>query len=405
MRILHVQAQLPAKTGSGVYFSNVIKGLQNHEQACLFGMFDDFTSELLPEECQYRIEFPNETCHFPLPGMSDVMPYESTVYGEMTPEMISNWQAIFQKRLQEAVADFEPDVILTHHLWFLTSIVREEFPKLPVYAFCHGTDIRQARQHPQLLTKYVKNLDQLDRVFALSHLQVADIAEVYGIPKDKIVVLGGGFDPEIFYPAEKSKKEEIDILYAGKISAAKGIFALAEAFNVISQRYPNVHLHLIGNAAEDAHQHLDPYLTNPQLHLYNVANQKLLADEFRKGDIFVLPSFFEGLGLVAIEALACDMRVVVTVIPALQEQLGAVVNTSGVISYVDPPRVRNQDEPYEEDLPQFYRNLESALIEQIEACIAKKAVSDDVKASILESSWPHLIKQIEKSLPANEVTN
>ena len=35
MRVLHVLAQLPAKTGSGVYFTNVIEGLEsfNHEQA------------------------------------------------------------------------------------------------------------------------------------------------------------------------------------------------------------------------------------------------------------------------------------------------------------------------------------------------------------------------------------
>ena len=28
MRILHIQAQLPSKTGSGVYFTNIIKGLE-----------------------------------------------------------------------------------------------------------------------------------------------------------------------------------------------------------------------------------------------------------------------------------------------------------------------------------------------------------------------------------------
>ena len=39
MRILHVLAQLPAKTGSGVYFTNVIEGLEKykHEQAALYG--------------------------------------------------------------------------------------------------------------------------------------------------------------------------------------------------------------------------------------------------------------------------------------------------------------------------------------------------------------------------------
>ncbi|MGX2943539.1 glycosyltransferase family 4 protein [Enterococcus alishanensis] len=398
MKILHVQAQLPAKTGSGVYFSNLIKGLKKYDQACVYGTFGDFSYDLIPQEKQYTVKFPNQDLAFSLPGMSDIMPYESTIYGEMTEEMIAAWQKAFRKIVKQAVAEFQPDVIFCHHLWFLTSLVRAEFPELPIFAFCHGTDIRQARQHPHLLERYVTNLDQLDRVFALSHLQIQDIQTVYQIPKDKITVLGGGFDPEIFYPIEKTHKETIDLIYAGKISAAKGTFALAQAFEKISQQHSEVHLHLIGHAAEDAQEHLAPYIGNPQLHLYNVANQKLLADEFRKGDIFVLPSFFEGLGLVAIEALACDLRVVVTEIPALQEQLGKTVNDSGIISYVPLPQMHNQDEPVAEDLPQFYQALGAALEQQILAVKENKKIPTEIATEILKSSWPQLISRVEEYL-------
>ncbi|MGX7204109.1 glycosyltransferase family 4 protein [Enterococcus pingfangensis] len=399
MRILHIQAQLPAKTGSGVYFSNVIKGLQEHEQACIYGMFGEFSYDLISKENQYPVVFPNEECDFPLPGMSDVMPYESTVYGEMTEEMIAQWQNVFRKKIHQAVTDFQPEVIFCHHLWFLTDLVREEIPQLPVFAFCHGTDIRQARQHPHLFKKYVQNLSKLDQVFALSHLQIADIHQLYGVPKDKIFVLGGGFDPEIFYPpAKKTEKDEIEILYAGKISEAKGVFTLAQVFADLTKRHPEVRLHLIGNAAGEAKERLAPYLDNPQIMLYNVANQQQLADEFRKGDLFVLPSYYEGLGLVAIEALACDMRVVITDIPALKEQLGSVVNDSGVISYVPLPRVRNQDEPYEEDLPQYYHDLEVALETQLQNIKAGKKITKVVEEAILKSSWPQLIEKVEEKL-------
>jgi len=37
----------------------------------------------------------------------------------------------------------------------------------------------------------------------------------------------------------------------------------------------------------------------------------------RAADIYVLPSYYEGLGLIAIEALGCGMRVVVTEIEGL----------------------------------------------------------------------------------------
>ena len=49
MRILHVLAQLPAKTGSGVYFTNVIEGLEKykHEQAALYGTAPEYNFNIL----------------------------------------------------------------------------------------------------------------------------------------------------------------------------------------------------------------------------------------------------------------------------------------------------------------------------------------------------------------------
>ena len=44
MKILHVLAQLPGKTGSGVYFSNMIQGFKTyeHEQKALFAVQDEY---------------------------------------------------------------------------------------------------------------------------------------------------------------------------------------------------------------------------------------------------------------------------------------------------------------------------------------------------------------------------
>jgi len=396
MRILHVQAQLPSKTGSGVYFSNVIKGLDNHQQACIYGRFGDFKYDVLPENKQFPVSFPNEICDFPLPGMSDVMPYKSTVYGEMTPEMIAEWQDVFRKKIHQAIDAFKPDVILTHHLWFLTSLVCQETKNIPIYAFCHGTDIRQANQHPDLLKKYVTNMNRLTHVFALSHPETTQIEDIYHIPAEKITTIGGGFDSDIFYPAPKPKKDTVDLVFAGKMSDAKGVFALTKVFDRISSEYPKAVLNLIGNADEYAQEKLKPYQKNPQIKFYGFQEQKKLADVFRKSDVFVLPSYYEGIGLISIEALACDLRVVTTTIPALQAQLGDTVNKSGYISYVDLPRLVNQDEPVKEDLPAFYDRLEAALREQIAGALEKPQFTESVKESVLTNSWPHLIKRIEE---------
>lgn len=403
MKILHVQAQLPARTGSGVYYSNVIEGFDQDENACVYGCYPGFKYSIVDSQHQYPVVFPNDQCQFPLPGMSDVMPYQSTVYGKMTPAMIEAWWQIFKQTVRRAIAEFKPDVIFCHHLWFLTALVCQEAPKdIPIYVFCHGTDLRQAHQHPALCQKYVTNLSRLTAVFALSHPQVQDIQTVYGIPADKIKVVGGGYDPAIFspHPAE-DHRPEVRLVYAGKLSAAKGTFALAEAFQRLSKVNDHVTLKLVGSASPAVKQRLAPYLQNPRLQLCNVQSQRHLAQVYWQSDIFVLPSYYEGLGLGAIEALACDLRVVVTDIAALKEQLGPIVNNSGVISYVQRPRRKNEDEPLAADLPAFYDRLVAALTKQVAAVENGDQFSAQVKAEILKNSWPHLIQKIKMTLPQN----
>ena len=89
MKILHVIAQLPKQTGSGVYFTNVIQFMQqNHENAAIFGIQDNIQLNLDDTIKKYPVEFKSEKLNFPIVGMSDEMPYDSTKYSDMTHDMI-----------------------------------------------------------------------------------------------------------------------------------------------------------------------------------------------------------------------------------------------------------------------------------------------------------------------------
>ena len=50
---------------------------------------------------------------FPIPGMSDRMPYPSTKYREMGQEMHRCWKEAFRRVVDQAVHEFQPDIILS----------------------------------------------------------------------------------------------------------------------------------------------------------------------------------------------------------------------------------------------------------------------------------------------------
>ena len=224
MKILHTLAQLPAKTGSGVYYSSMIEGLKkyNHEQKAIFADQDEYCWDTLESNDQHPVTFKSEELPFSIVGMSDVMAYESTKYSSMTEEMISIWKRAFKKELTKIKESFEPDIIFAHHLWILTSMVREVFPSTKIIGICHNTDLRQSRMNPRLKEKHVKKIDKLDYIFSISNQQKDEIVEIYGIDKEKIITVGGGFNQDVFYfPKQKEYSDKIRLVFCGKIDPSR----------------------------------------------------------------------------------------------------------------------------------------------------------------------------------------
>ena len=321
MRILHVLAQLPAKTGSGVYFTNVIEGLEKykHEQAALYGTAPEYNFNIL--DTVYEVEFEGKDLDFPIVGMSDIMPYNNTLYRDMTEEMINDWQNAFREKLIKAKEEFNPDVIITHHLWMLSSIVCEIFNDRKILGVCHNTDIRQAEKNPVMKEKYVLNLDKLDKVLALSSGQIDEIAKVFNYPKENIINIGAGYNEKVFFPLkEYPKKDKVEIIYAGKFDESKGFFELIKAFRILETKVDNVEIELIGNLKEQDRDRIESLVGDSKnINIYNAMDQVHLGEIMREKDIFILPSYFEGLGLIAVEALGSGLRVVATEIEGLIE--------------------------------------------------------------------------------------
>lgn len=65
-----------------------------------------------------------------------------------------------------------------------------------------------------------------------------------------------------------------------------------------------------------------------------------LKNLLKHSDIFILPSFFEGLPLVIIEALASGIKVITTDLPRLDDFVGKELKKFDAIRYMDMPRLK-----------------------------------------------------------------
>lgn len=215
-----------------------------------------------------------------------------------------------------------------------------------------------------------------------------------------MINIGGGYNEKIFYPPEKyPEKEKVELMYAGKFDDSKGFYELIEAFKKIEEKDKNVTIDLIGAITEKNKDRIEKAVGNSKnIKIYPPVDQKTLAEIMRKKDIFILPSYFEGIALIAVEALGSGLRVVATKIEALMELLGDELNDSEVIEYVDMPTIYDTDKAVEEEKPAFILRLAGKIEKMIERAREKREINKLLTEKIQKNSWKSKIEKIKEIL-------
>ena len=374
MNILLLSAQKPDNTGSGVFLKELARSFvaAGHRVCIVAGIAaeDEFS---FPAGIDFHpVRFETDALPFPVVGMSDEMPYRATRYRELDAEMLQAFYAAFDVALDEVLAGFKLDIVFSNHLYVLTAHVVERDLGVPVVGMCHGSEIRQIRKNPLERESIRRGVRGLAGIMALHAAQKADIVAEYGVPEALVQVTGTGYNREVFRlesDAPECRGERgRSLVFAGKVTAAKGVRSLLRALELLDDA-AGVHLTMAGGYATLAEYEdiqAQAQAGNAQVTFPGRMPQTALADAYRASDVFVLPSFYEGLPLVVVEALACGCKVVVTDLPGIRPWLEA--NLPGApVWYVEPPAMQNVDEPEPDALPAFEQRLAAALAEALAA--------------------------------------
>jgi len=399
MKILHVISQAPDFTGSGKYVQAVLKcaAVQGHDNFLVAGVQGEFAldSSIIQPEKTLFVRFDGKTLGYPLPGMSDVMPYKSSIFSMLTLQQANAYEKAFEKTIRKAVAVFNPDIIHSHHLWIVSSVACRAAPEVPIVATCHGTCLRQHSLCRRLGEKAGSACRKICRIMALSNVQKQEIMRVHKIPGDRIDVVGGGYNDDLFYYEEKLLDGPVELLYAGKLSSSKGVPWLLEALRKV--KTGSWRLHLAGEGSGTQKQHcLDlAEAFGDKVVVHGALSHEDLALLMRKSHVFVLPSFFEGLPLVLLEALASGCRVVTTSLPGTREVLGC--SGSSMVKLIDLPVLETIDSPFTKDLA----DLENSLAEALDALIDKVRSSPEPDLKTAQElagqyRWGKVFSRIER---------
>ena len=147
-----------------------------------------------------------------------------------------------------------------------------------------------------------------DVCVANSHATKEDFLERYSPPADwNCQVIHWGVDTEMFHPSGEAKDTETNqILAVGRLAARKGYGSLLRAFAQVNQKNPETKLLIVGRGS------LKKRLVKQAKRLGISSSVRIdsgmpfdkLAEEFRNADLVVYPSYYEGQGLIPLEAMA-----------------------------------------------------------------------------------------------------
>ena len=101
-------------------------------------------------------------------------------------------------------------MIVCHHLYLLTALVREWYPKKKVIGICHGSDLRQICKNPLQMEYIQKWIPQLDGIVALHDGQKKEIIRIFNCGEKLVHTVGVGYNQNLFFIGRKQKKNLID---------------------------------------------------------------------------------------------------------------------------------------------------------------------------------------------------
>ena len=218
-------------------------------------------------------------------------------------------------------------------------------------------------------------MKRADAVVVSTEQEKQDLSRLYESPPGRVEVIPAGVDLDLFQPIDRAEArrklgltEKKIVLSVGRMQPLKGLDVLIGAMSRLGDT-SDTRLVLVGGDPERDREltRLQTFARGLRLQdrvsFVGAVKQVDLPAYYSAADVFVLPSYYESFGLVALEAMACGL-------PIIASRVGGprTFVKQGVIGYLIPWHC---PEPYAERLEVLLSN--TALRESMGRAAREKA--------------------------------
>ncbi|WP_422929457.1 glycosyltransferase family 4 protein [Singulisphaera sp. PoT] len=224
-----------------------------------------------------------------------------------------------------------------------------------VYDFIPSLFPRHYLADPRVSHEYFRDLRRLqtyDLLLAISEATSRDTRRIFSVPERRIANIQAATDPELFRPPAPGSHEAEDddlvlarhritkpfLYYLGNVDWRKNTIGLIDVFALLPADLRRKHQLVLtcqNNAwyLEQLRGRIEHYGLEGSVVLTGPASDEAVLAFYRRAELFLCPSFYEGFGLPILEAMRCGAAVVA----ADNSSQPEVVGSAGLLAKTGDP--------------------------------------------------------------------